>query len=251
MGEINKGKSPIPKQVSIELLSKVCAVLNENGIDYFLTCGTLLGYIREGDFIEWDSDIDLGVFEIKAFESVIPKLQACSLTVKKFSPEHGIRMSLSYQITDPESRHGPHSHVDIFEFEKTSQGILFRMAGTRKIVERSKWFLLSKLSGYPNEETVDQGSVEVLLQGSSLPSRIVGSINKIKSWARRNLFLRQYKHIFVPFIPVEVSWFDIPVKIPSNPEDHLRLLYGDNWRIPNRDYAQSLERQNNIRRIKL
>ena len=59
MGEIKKGKAPIPKQVNIDLLRKVCTVLNENDTDYFLTCGTLLGFIREGDFIDWDSDIDL------------------------------------------------------------------------------------------------------------------------------------------------------------------------------------------------
>ena len=160
-------------------------------------------------------------------------------------------MSLSYQITDSESGAGFYSHVDIFEFEMTSQGILFRMVNTRNFIEKARWFLLAKLPSYNKEESVVQGSVEALIQDSSLPSILVELINNIKRWARRNLFLRQYQHVFEPFIPVEESWFDILVKIPSNPWDHLRLIYGENWRIPNREYAQSLERQNNIRRVRL
>ena len=63
MTKIKPGEPPIPKQQKIDLLKKVCLILNESEIDYFLTCGTLLGYIREEDFIEWDTDIDLGNFD--------------------------------------------------------------------------------------------------------------------------------------------------------------------------------------------
>ena len=34
-------------------------VLTANGIEYFLTAGTMLGAVRDGDFIEHDFDIDL------------------------------------------------------------------------------------------------------------------------------------------------------------------------------------------------
>ena len=251
MGERNNGIGPVPKEASIELLGKVCSVLNEYEIEYFLTCGTLLGYIRERDFIAWDSDIDLGVFEISAFEDIIPNLQSKNLNVRRVCPEHGLRMSLSYQITDSESKLDYPPHLDIFEFERTSQGIIFRMVNTRRIFEMTKWFLLTYLSRNEDEDAISYHSVDEVIRETGLPGRWLDRISQVKKWARRNLFLRQYLHIFDPFMPEEVSWFDYMIKIPSNPEDHLRLLYGENWRIPNRDYAQSLERQQNIWRVRL
>ena len=51
------------KDISIELLSNTINILNEYDIQYFLISGTLLGHIRNKDFIEWDDDIDLLVDE--------------------------------------------------------------------------------------------------------------------------------------------------------------------------------------------
>ena len=43
-----------------KLLFKVIEALEENNIDYFLEAGTLLGAMREKNFIKYDTDIDLG-----------------------------------------------------------------------------------------------------------------------------------------------------------------------------------------------
>ena len=51
------------KDIAIELLSNTINILNEYDIQHFLISGTLLGHIRNKDFIEWDDDIDLIVDE--------------------------------------------------------------------------------------------------------------------------------------------------------------------------------------------
>jgi lipopolysaccharide cholinephosphotransferase len=53
-------------------------VLEERGVALFLNFGTLLGAIREKNFIPHDHDVDMGIFEKDrpAFMSAIPELQS-------------------------------------------------------------------------------------------------------------------------------------------------------------------------------
>jgi cytidyltransferase-like protein len=43
------------------LLEKVSEILRENGIPFYLDCGTLLGCIREGKLLEHDTDVDITI----------------------------------------------------------------------------------------------------------------------------------------------------------------------------------------------
>jgi phosphorylcholine metabolism protein LicD len=47
------------KQTAVDLLKITTDILDEFNIDYFLICGTLLGYVRHNDFIPYDDDMDL------------------------------------------------------------------------------------------------------------------------------------------------------------------------------------------------
>jgi len=59
---INRRRNRLFKKVGKEALYKVDKVFNELNILYWLEFGTLLGAIREKDFIQHDLDIDLGCF---------------------------------------------------------------------------------------------------------------------------------------------------------------------------------------------
>ena len=50
-------------------LIDVTNILESLEIEYFLTDGTLLGAVREGDFIPWDWDVEITVLS----ESIYPK----------------------------------------------------------------------------------------------------------------------------------------------------------------------------------
>ena len=42
-----------------ELLRTLTTALKENDIEYWVACGTLLGYVRHQTFLPWDDDVDL------------------------------------------------------------------------------------------------------------------------------------------------------------------------------------------------
>lgn len=48
-------------QKANKLLRDLIDYLNENNIDYHLEGGTLLGFVRDGGFLEWDHDIDISI----------------------------------------------------------------------------------------------------------------------------------------------------------------------------------------------
>ena len=58
------------EQTWLEALLTVDGALKKCNLSYFLDLGTLLGAVREGAFIEWDNDIDLGTVYNDANEPV-------------------------------------------------------------------------------------------------------------------------------------------------------------------------------------
>ena len=51
---------------------KICDVLNELNINYFLQTGVLLGAVREQNFVKWDWGVDISVFTDEFFNKIDP-----------------------------------------------------------------------------------------------------------------------------------------------------------------------------------
>ena len=64
----NTGMDP---EKALSVLFEVDTLLKEQKVNYFLSCGTALGLYRDGNFIEWDDEIDIDVFS----EIFVPKME--------------------------------------------------------------------------------------------------------------------------------------------------------------------------------
>ncbi len=74
MAKDNLPNSPGSRPVFLEALLDVTGVLNQLGIDSWMTDGTLLGYVREHDFLPHDHDIDIGLLAEDWNALIIPSI---------------------------------------------------------------------------------------------------------------------------------------------------------------------------------
>ena len=68
------------REAATENLLEAKSILDTLGVQFWLTCGTLLGYYREGTFIEHDNDIDLGAFIAQDRPEIIPSFKMAGWT---------------------------------------------------------------------------------------------------------------------------------------------------------------------------
>ena len=88
------------KKILQEILEDVTLTLYQFDIPYFLIGGTLLGAIRDKNFIEWDTDIDLGIYYSGSFKKIyeaIKNLEKLGFNVTKFNISN-ITLDRGYRI---------------------------------------------------------------------------------------------------------------------------------------------------------
>ena len=83
---IFEGVKRINKQIAFDNLCQLKEILDQQGIEFQLTFGTLLGAIREGDFIDHDEDIDLLILEEnkQQFFDILPELREKGFEVARY-----------------------------------------------------------------------------------------------------------------------------------------------------------------------
>ncbi len=85
------------REDALYVMNTMKDVLNKNGIIFYLNFGTLLGAVREHDFISNDMDIDVAIFEkdVDKLVSLIPELYNIGIKICRYHP--GIIYSFIYK----------------------------------------------------------------------------------------------------------------------------------------------------------
>lgn len=214
MAEFVSG-SYVDKKIRKKNLEIVADYLNGNNIRWFLMCGTLLGCMREKDFIDWDSDIDIGVVG-RDFN----KIQIQYFIDRGFD---GLSNCLLYKKTNI-FKDG--CSIDFYNIKEKNDYFLFDIGNT------FQYEMFRKISLFIKGRNKDSMGEGLLLGKSRLQIlQHVFSISNYKYFPKCEII----KHKFV----------GIPVYIPAKWKEWLILLYGKNWEIPNPNYYDSEERQNN------
>ena len=88
------------RKLARQALLDMKKVLDNAGVEFFLLSGTLLGCIREGDFLAHDKDIDIGVFETidsKTLAGLITASEHFSQPVGSHAEENTAALNILYR----------------------------------------------------------------------------------------------------------------------------------------------------------
>jgi len=114
------GKPYLDKAVSKDNLFSVGEVFNHYGIVFFLMYGTLLGAVRENNFIDHDIDTEIGIFEEdkeKLINALKTLLSVGFDLIRANYPDDVVTIMRSDEIID----------IGIFRCEKDRNGVDYRV----------------------------------------------------------------------------------------------------------------------------
>jgi|GEM_PF-2262662 len=223
----------------------VLKILNKNKINYWLDQGSLLGIYRDKKLLDWEWDIDFGVF---AGET--NKDDLIELFVKE-----GFKLEMIPE--DNSSIHflkGKHRKADFTFYNKEngyakavyysmSSGIMKKMIYMYFVhLKYDKRYYMS----FSKVESISSFikyilSKFVLIYKFLLPNKRRNKIvSKLENYIRESKFLTAHP-LSVPQeyfnSKNKISFNDEYINVPESTENCLRLYYGNDWHIPKKDWV--------------
>lgn len=217
----------------VEALRDIKQILDEADVKYWLDFGTLLGAVRDGKFIPWDNDIDLGTLPTESHKIIakIPQFEQKGLVTDV--TDHGIYLvrgpvSTSIHLTRLRGEYawklwGPYTESKFHRvtryFVVLGDRILYR-----NLLGRTKMPLREKIAF------------------ALIPSFADDIVRRLSFRIGERLGEKHYA-LVVPRSNYEnldsISFYGMTFNIPSHVHDYLSLYYGENWMNPDQNWAYS------------
>jgi len=231
MGTLKDNIHPPIEAEKINFLKRIVKMFDENNVDYWLEFGTLLGCVRDHSFIPWDSDIDIGVFNIEDVKRIKDKLEQENLEVTE---KDYCTLVPTLEIRDKSLLKESYFHADIFQFLRGTDGYEYRWLIRRNLICRTSNYIAYI---FRQEPVVNAGQYQIKLTNllidftRAIPKRMLRIIHNI-FYNIDFAFSIDRTLLFNDFKTVKVKFYDMEVRIPDNAEEHLLVNYGKNWRTP-------------------
>lgn len=213
----------------LDALLIVDKVLKDHNIDYFLDLGTLLGAVREGAFIAWDNDIDLGVAYSDADEPVTRKAAEVlgnsgfsvlfrGTTLYVFGP--GSEISLTGYYLDPSEK----KYCNIEKRPESTNRLLIHLY--RVLSGDLRFVCGPRLSGIKNLEITASKLIP-----RAIRDRLARVLNRfVREESRMKMIDRAYIDALG-----EMDFYGHRFPVPEDKEGYLTCRYGD-WKTPVKEF---------------
>lgn len=229
---------------TVKALKKIKRIFDMHNIVFWLDAGTLLGSVRNGEILEWDSDVDLGmwasdfekvkdvfpVFKEEGFNAVMCRNKGRSI-LSVLSPQNRF-----YLINfDMYHKHGEFAWKLMFS-ERRYKLKSFMLT------------LVERLARFDNFRVTSEKSVseKIKVFASKLPKKMRFFVRDV-AWS----FLLKIQCLMIHAFPSHhfetldtISFYGETFNIPSDVEIFLSLRYGD-WKTTKKNwcyYKQARER---------
>lgn len=227
----------------VKMIKAVDTIFKENGIQYFLVGGSVLGAIRHKGFIPWDDDMDIGI-KRNQFERAEELLASMNDYVYEPSDKHII----------PDAPLG-HLHLvnEVYPIENSPTLDVFALDGVsenkkswKKVRRLANWYHLAVL-GRPAQNRGLPMKCATWLLLTVIPKNIW---KKIRNYAFKKLTSIDVETAayvaniwgawgFKEFYPREMfdktvdgDFEGLKLPLPSNPDAYLSQMYGNYMEFP-------------------
>lgn len=239
------------KKIQLSILEYVASFCEDHQIEYWLSCGTLLGAVRHGGYIPWDDDIDIGMTRanyqrfLGLFnqESKRYKLLDYRISKNYFLPygKIGDTNTILYEPDEKGLKINVNINVFIYDFAPSCEKVINR------IYKKCNWLrdlnLVKNYSFTSKTKLYKRISIYVLkLFLLFFPKKYFAKrMNKIASAcsskeAEYFCNFLSYSRIRCPISVVEpLSRIEFEKRMfsaPNNPDEWLKAFYGDCMKLP-------------------
>lgn len=265
--------------IQLEIAKEIKRICEENGINYFLDSGTLLGAVRHKGFIPWDDDLDIGMLrnDYEKFLQIAPGqlkenyfLQTWDTDKNYPLPFAKIRKKGTVYIEQVAEYSNANNgiYIDIFPYD------VFPIKKMQQIkqgffIELYRRIMLIKLNYYPwmAKKTFIDKLKTCMAYLPILMVSIFLNIKKIKQ--KYDYIMKIYNNKKTDFlyeqagasrygkwvIPtdcfnafINLTFVDTEFSCPSNFDKYLKTVYGNYMQLPP---IEERENRHNIINIKL
>ena len=219
-----------------QVFSDICSLLDKNDVNYWICHGTLLGIIREKRLLPWDHEIDKKEI-VSLFET------------------HGYRQEFIFGDMDCLHFMGESKKIDV-SFYKVNHGVASikwaiapeRLFSKLLIVVASRLVQKNKNEVKKNpSNNLTKKFLLFIIDNFSILLRVFLSKKLKKMMIRSATNTMRYTGYSYPvnmLIIKKMKYNGLSIPIPIDPEACLSETYGENWKIPNKEYIWHQEAKN-------
>lgn len=258
MNESNKETFRKLQLIQLDILKHMDKIAKENGIQYFLGFGTLLGAIRHNGFIPWDVDIDLTMMR-EDYDKLVAIMKAQNDTSKYYISVPGDKNHTSphaliyckdtifrdeFAHLNGKSKRPKEVYIDIFPIDKLPVDEKLRKAQINKIAKlRSRVFLKTPYYYRTNKVYRFMKKLRTFLYVFTSNEKLQRKIdNEMRRYndsdsIEYGQFASSHLRFFVltkeDYFPAKEHKFeDFIAPIPNNYDKFLKIVYKDYMKMP-------------------